>query len=161
MRLAYVCYNNRPVIEAALLWRWSRPAYEYGPDGAEAQRMVASDKLRRARVGESLFLPASICRAAEGEQQGSSLGMWCGPGCAPEEHHGRRVMGFAERQEETGEAPVRVPSHKTGWRWRTGCGRAGGRTGHGIDGRVLEASVEHLGRAIRDGFRSFRRFYIR
>jgi hypothetical protein len=30
--------------EAALLWRWSKPAYEYGSDAAEAQPMAAAGR---------------------------------------------------------------------------------------------------------------------
>jgi len=34
--------GSRPAIEAVSLWRWNKPAYEYGPDAAEAQRMATS-----------------------------------------------------------------------------------------------------------------------
>jgi hypothetical protein len=65
-------FRSHPAIEAALLWRWSKPMYEYGPDAFEAQPMAASGLAESTRRRIS-FLPASIAGRLKENQGGSSL----------------------------------------------------------------------------------------
>src|SRR5580765_244806 len=79
---------------------------------------------------------------------GSRLRTLCGPGRAQEEHHGLRVMGLAERQEETGEAPIRYLYPRAAGDGGLVTGKRRNARRHGVDRSLLETGVEHPGGAV-------------
>src|SRR5579864_5525379 len=94
------------------------------------------------------FLPASIAAWPRRIIHGSGIRTLRRPGRAQEEHHGVRVVGLAERQEETGEAALCDLHARSASDGGLAAGMRSDTRGDGIDWGLLEASVEHPGGAV-------------
>src|SRR5579884_3151901 len=105
------------------------------PEGAESTRRRIS------------FLPASIIAWPRRDSRGSGIRTLRRPGRAQEEHHGLRVVGLAEKQEETGETTVCDLHARSAGDGGLAAGMRGDARGDGIDG-LLETGVEHSGGAV-------------